>query len=256
MVVNLCTNGILLKTHAEALCESGAGLVTVSVDGATAKTHETLRDAPGTFCRIEEGIQCIMARPSSTRPLIRVRMTVSRRNVQEVGAFYRKWKNRVDDVLLQPVHHCGDAYYTGLDAAGLFLDSKILAAQLAGTPMENDVYMSRFVESLRTGSGFPIHRCYAGILMVRIDPWGNVYPCLEQHVRIGSLREADFSTLWNGHVFQKERLRLASERTCGCWYNNTAMIGYYGNLLFQTTAAGVRQAIRQGQSKRFTALDA
>ncbi|MCK7512429.1 MAG: hypothetical protein MZV70_55910 [Desulfobacterales bacterium] len=31
--------------------------------------------------------------------------------------------------------------------------------------------------------------CYAGVLMARIDPWGHVYPCLEQHVCVGSVRD-------------------------------------------------------------------
>ena len=71
MSVNLCTNGLLLEEHAEALCYSGASFVTVSLDGATAYTHDKVRGAPGSYEKIEKGIQRLMAyftRNSSPRP--------------------------------------------------------------------------------------------------------------------------------------------------------------------------------------------
>ena len=67
--------------------------------------------------------------------------------------------------------------------------------------------------------------------MARIDPWGNVYPCLEQHVRVGSIRGASFAAVWNGEALRRERGRLANGRGCRCWYNNTALIGHFGGLL-------------------------
>jgi radical SAM protein with 4Fe4S-binding SPASM domain len=71
-------------------------------------------------------------------------------------------------------------------------------------------------------------------MMGRIDPWGNLYPCLEQHVCIGSIRETPFEALWHGPAFTSERHRLAHSRTCRCWYNNTGVIGHYGRLLKAT----------------------
>ncbi|MGD9415737.1 MAG: hypothetical protein PVJ18_12335, partial [Desulfobacterales bacterium] len=32
----------------------------------------------------------------------------------------------------------------------------------------------------------------------------------------------------------QERQQLAADRPCSCWYNNTALIGHYGNLLEKT----------------------
>jgi hypothetical protein len=77
--------------------------------------------------------------------------------------------------------------------------------------------------------------------MVRIDPWGNVYPCLEQHVRIGSVREHDFWTIWNSNAFNHARIQIASNENCRCWYNNTAMISHYGKALFHTTIPGLKK---------------
>jgi MoaA/NifB/PqqE/SkfB family radical SAM enzyme len=234
MSVNLCTNGFLLNKYHAEICKSGATCVTVSLDGASAENHDHIRGLPGSYAQIEEGISCLLEHPAPSRPVIRVRMTFSNPNVNEIRAFYQKWNNVVDDVLLQPVHHCREASYTGMNEDALYLDPQLISEQISGTPLQKDNYMKRLVESLKTCGTFPQHQCYAAVLMARIDPWGNVYPCLEQHVSVGSLRKTDFQSIWNSEFINKEREHLASDRSCRCWYNNTALIGYYGNLLEKT----------------------
>jgi MoaA/NifB/PqqE/SkfB family radical SAM enzyme len=234
MSVNLCTNGILLEKYEDEICGSGLTCITVSLDGASAKTHDEMRAMPGSFEQIEEGIQRLLRHGQSSRPILRVRMTISNSNSREIRAFYEKWHHVVDDVLLQPVHHCNDAFYTGMDESELYLDPEVIAEQIADTPLAKSGYMSSLIESLKFRNSFPHHQCYAGVMMARIDPWGNVYPCLEQHSRVGSIREKNFRTIWNSEVLNHERKRLAKHRTCRCWYNNTALIGHYGSLLEKT----------------------
>jgi MoaA/NifB/PqqE/SkfB family radical SAM enzyme len=240
MSVNLCTNGLLLKKYADEICSSGMTCISISLDGASAARHDEIRGIPGSYQQIKEGIDHLLRRPRSSRPILRVRMTISNHNASEIRAFYEKWQNVADDVLFQPVHHCTDAYYTGLVEADLKVDPQEIAKQIADTPFEKDNYLKRLITSLETKGSFPRQPCYAGVLMARIDPWGNVYPCLEQHVRIGSLREEDFGTIWNSDSSDKERRRLANNRPCSCWYNNTALIGHYGKLLGSTP----RQVLR------------
>jgi hypothetical protein len=54
------------------------------------------------------------------------------------------------------------------------------------------------------------------------------------------VREEDFASIWNSDSSNKERRRLANNRPCSCWYNNTALIGHYGKLLGSTP----RQVLR------------
>jgi hypothetical protein len=141
--------------------------------------------------------------------------------------------------LLQPVHYCSDSFYTGTTRETFGINPYRLVQQLDGTPFRRDGYMRNLLESLKKNGGFPKHRCYAGILMARFDPWGNVFPCLEQHVCVGSVRKQDFETIWSSDFFDKVRRRIASADSCTCWYNNTALISHYADMLFRTTARGV-----------------
>jgi AdoMet-dependent heme synthase len=236
--VNLCTNGMLLERFCAQIAGSGATCVTVSLDGAAAETHDAIRGIEGSYALIERGIHKLLSVDRKKRPVLRVRMTVSNHNQDQIKAFYRKWRGVADDVLLQPVHHCGDAYYTGMPPADLRLDPLVLRDQLRGTALAGDGYTGTLIDSLEQSGVYPRRRCYAGVLMARIDPWGNVYPCLEQHVRVGSVQGRSFHDVWLSDDFERERHRLRSSRPCRCWYNNTALIGYYGDQLRKTGPAG------------------
>jgi MoaA/NifB/PqqE/SkfB family radical SAM enzyme len=234
MSVNICTNGMLVEKYRREIADSGATCVTVSLDGATAGCHDAIRGRTGSYHEIECGIESFLAQRSNGIPLLRVRMTISNGNSREIRKFYNAWRGVADDVLFQPVHQCGNAYYTGMETASVGVDATAMSEQLRGTKLAKDPYMKRWVDSIEAGEGVPNAPCYAGVLMARIDPWGNVYPCLEQHVCVGSVREEPFSRIWNSTALEKERKRLACDRNCRCWYNNTALIGHFGTLIKNT----------------------
>ena len=238
MSVNLCTNGTLVEKYGRQIVDSGATCVTVSLDGATAGPHDEIRGKAGSWGRIEKGVRSFKEQRRGRRAILRVRMTVSNANAHEMRAFYERWRNVADDVLFQPVHRCRKALYIGLPEGDVNLEASVIDEQLQGTPMARDPYMRNLVASLAACGSYPSIPCYAGILMVRIDPWGNVYPCLEQHVCVGSVRSDGFSGVWNSKPLDEERRRLMSRRTCNCWYNNTALIGHFGALIKKTIPAG------------------
>ncbi|MEJ2588504.1 MAG: SPASM domain-containing protein, partial [Deltaproteobacteria bacterium] len=175
----------------------------------------------------------------------RVRMVVCDLNVEEVTDYFDLWSKRVDDVLIQPVHHCEGAFYTGSDHKVFELDGENLIRQLDGHPLARGIFVRPLLKSLRKKGVFPQNRCYAGMLMVRIDPWGNVYPCLEQHACVGSIRNNDFVTIWNSASFNEVRRAILEDNACNCWYNNTAMIGHSAKWLYRTTAKGFLNGINR-----------
>ena len=241
MSVNLCTNGMLLEKYRSQILLSGASCVTVSMDGATASRHDQIRGRAGSWMQIERGIRSLLEQRRKRSPILRVRMSVSNRNAHEMRLFYDRWRGVADDVLFQPVHLCRDAFYCGLPEGELKLDASVIAEQLHGTPMARDPYMQAWVASPSACAGYPAIPCYAGVLMTRIDPWANVYPCLEQHVCVGSVRSGGFLAVWKSKPFHEERRRLASSRNCSCWYNNTALVGHFGAMIRKTIVPGRRR---------------
>ena len=251
MSVNICTNGMLIEKYRREIAGCGATCVTVSLDGATAGCHDAIGGHKGSLQQIERGIESFLGRRANGAPILRVRMTISSANSQEVRNFYTKWKGVADDVLFQPVHQCSDSYYTGMQKASLSVDAALISEQLRRTPLARDPYMKKWVDSLDAGEGVPNTPCYAGVLMARIDPWGHVYPCLEQHACVGSVLDEPFSKIWNANALNQERKRLASDRTCRCWYNNTALIGHFGTLIKNTIANGRKRCSSRWLQEEF-----
>ncbi len=63
-----------------------------------------------------------------------------------------------------------------------------------------------------------IPKCYSSWCSVRIDPYGNVYPCIMRNDKIGNLTENDMDlekTLLKGDILRIQKLIKAGK--CNCW---------------------------------------
>jgi heme b synthase len=79
--VALATNGTLIdESKAQRIVEAGIRRVAVSLDGASAQTHDTFRALPGSFAQALEGIGRLRAHGMS----VQVNTTVARHNVAEL----------------------------------------------------------------------------------------------------------------------------------------------------------------------------
>jgi radical SAM protein with 4Fe4S-binding SPASM domain len=56
--------------------------------------------------------------------------------------------------------------------------------------------------------------CNIGKNLIHIDPFGNIYPCLEWNEPIGNIRNDDIRHLWEDHPKLRELMCLAKEMAC------------------------------------------
>ncbi len=216
----LSTNGTLITPDvAEQIKACGIGYAGISLDGATAQTHNRFRGRPDAFersiaafahCR-EAGIKC------------GVRVTLTRENYAELPSLIDLAEaigaSRFCLYWLVPSGRGIDAY-TRLQLSGdevndtltllyrraeatdpkkmefLTVDSPQDAIHLLAA-MKRDNAADRaeaeeLVASLKGG-------CSAGTRVANIDHQGNVYPCQfaqAEELRIGSVRDRPFSQIW------------------------------------------------------------
>jgi heme b synthase len=79
--VALATNGTLIDAPmAQRIVDAGVRRVAVSLDGATAETHDTFRALPGSFAQALEGIRHLRALGMS----VQINTTVTRHNINEL----------------------------------------------------------------------------------------------------------------------------------------------------------------------------
>lgn len=239
----LSTNGTLIDAAvARQLIEAGVAYAGVSLDGATASTHDRIRGVAGAFDRAIAGIR------ASTGAGLRcgIRVTLTRTNADEleplldlavelgVDRFCLYWlvptgrgATHHADRQLDPaaVDAVLDRLYARADAIGagrmevLTVDAPsdavaLLDRMAAGAAPSLDA--ARHLLALQGGS------CSAGRRVANIDPASTVYPCQfaqAEEFRLGSVPATPFEELWRDPenavlaAFRKKEERIGG--ACG-----------------------------------------
>jgi heme b synthase len=251
----LATNGTMVdRVLAGRIRATGFSRVAISLDGATAPTHDAFRGIPGSHAAAIDGLRFLRESGVS----IQINSTIARHNVAELPALLDLALSLGADALhifmLVPVG-CGvsiadremlpaDEYERVLH---WFYDrSKDVSIDLKATcaPHYFRVRAQRIVEERRQGDrstpfvahGTRLHAapdpaggrplssmtrgCLAGTAVCFVSNAGDIYPCGYLPVSAGNIRRERFGDIWAGsQVFQQLRDPAALTGKCGiCKY--------------------------------------
>jgi heme b synthase len=246
--VALATNGTLIDDRtAGRIVDAGIRRVAVSLDGATAATHDAFRALPGSFDQAVRGIQRLRLRGMS----VQINTTVARHNIEELPGVLELARSLGADALhvflLVPVG-CGVEiadeqmitpqeyervlrWFYEHDREGL-LELKATCAphyfriarqRLAAEKREMPPSHARQHAAGHPGSqGHPsgLHAmtkgCLAGTGVCFISHKGEVFPCGYLPLRAGSVREQTLQAIWeDSELFQTLRDPDRLEGKCG-----------------------------------------
>ena len=220
-VVRLKTNGHLLnRAMAEKLIqEVDPFLVEISLHGIDAETHERQTRVPGSFDRLMENLR--HGREAGLR--IKINSTLTRWNEDQMEDMMALADDlglqlRVDPVVT--VRDNGDSSPLSIAASPEGLENLLrlqrrrteAAAQGLATTLSVGRDADRFMPTgtaqatQALGAQAPGSRpapkktkhCGAGSGGLAIDPFGNVYPCVQWRVPVGNVRQTRIHDLWTG----------------------------------------------------------
>jgi len=235
MVVNINTNGSLLKAKARELVDSGCDIITVSAESHDPKTHDKIRGFDGLFNLLMGGIKEVKRLRKGDKPNIKVRANVNRSNYKDLDKYLKFWSNKVDEVVLQPIHDEIRNAFTIPKKMMFTAEEKkdfteTFNALLRKYGLSNEYYrhFPTFFfdpESLRKK-----FKCYAGHFFFQMDPELNVYPCAAYMHKVGNLKDSSIEELWKSEEMKKFRNILRNrENRCVCWYNCNGILNCYLN---------------------------
>jgi len=231
--VGFNSNAMLLtRARAERLVALGLDWLHVSLDGATAATHEGIR-AGADFARITGNLRgLIEARQAagSAKPWVRVVFVAMRRNVAELPLLVRRlgeWG--VDELRVQGLSHD----FADTDPSGSYAEIRAFAASEALVAMD-PVEVADVFAAARTAAA----ECGVSLRLPTPDaapsprqpgqpgctwPWeaayvtsrGTVQPCCmvmgDDRVSLGSLEDGDLAEIWHGEAYQAFRAALLTD---------------------------------------------
>ncbi|MDH5637091.1 MAG: heme b synthase [Nitrospinota bacterium] len=237
LIVALATNGTLVTPEvAQKIVDSGVQRVSISLDGATAVTHDKFRKLPGSFDMAIRGLKNLQALGMETQ----INSTIAKHNVHEVKNLY---KNAIDlgvealhIFMLVPVG-CGvqiaesdmlDAE-TYEDVLNWFYDisqegkiqTKATCAPHYFRIMRQRAKADGIKISPKThGMAAMTKGCLAGQSICFISHKGEVFPCGYLPVEAGHVLKQSFSEIWkDSNVFADLRDQDKLGGKCGiCEY--------------------------------------
>jgi radical SAM protein with 4Fe4S-binding SPASM domain len=245
LYVSVATNGTLLnKENVKRLKWIGIHYVEVSIDGATAQTHDAFRGVPGAFEKAVAGLKNCVAEDMCAC----IATTATKSNLdempaildlaEEIGAERFTYFNFIPtgrgkelyDQDLAPEEREKLMRYL-LNRMGKGRKPTILttAPQLARVALQcqgprgtGDVTMSMaHMQTARVSrKAVPladfIGGCGAGRLYCSLSPQGDVHPCVFLPINVGNLKTEKFADVWlNSEVFNAFRNRENLKGACG-----------------------------------------
>jgi MoaA/NifB/PqqE/SkfB family radical SAM enzyme len=240
------TNATLIDQNiADRLALAGTDAVTVSIDGATANTYESIRRG-ASFDRAIAGVRALIeAKERFGRPSVDVSFVAMASNFNELPGMIDLCADLgVGSVHVEPLYSQREehleAHYRrenlgllGADVVDRILDETLVRTQATGVRLS-----SRFVAervdpdyARHSLSDPPWWRCSEPWTAVWITSAGEVRCCCLNDTSFGSLVEQPFETIWNGAAFRDFRIAQKHGQgpsSCGnCRLNNRVRCSPY-----------------------------
>jgi len=232
MNVHIVSNGSLLnRDMVKGLVEAGLDSITISIDGAKASTHNSLRGYKNAFEKAVEGVKTA------------IEVGKGRFHVGTNSVFMLETMDEIPDIVdlahelgaqsvrLMPLHpvsplpeHRKSIFemISKIDRQGERIDRRIdkfiEKCKKHQVHTYSSIYLKSFREYFRNPKKmhFP---CYAGYVGCIIDNIGRVAPCWAMPP-IGDLKKESFASIWNStemiSVRQKIRKGICSGCLMGC----------------------------------------
>lgn len=245
LYISVATNGTLLtKEMAKKLKAANIHYVEISIDGATAKTHDAFRGVDGAFDKAVEGLKnCVEADLCAC-----IASTATKNNLEEFPAIIDlaeeigaerftyfnfiptgRAKEHFDQDLSPEEREKLMRYLLNRMSKGCKTTILTTAPQLARVALQcqgpsgtGEVTMSMaHMQTVKVSKkAIPladfIGGCGAGRLYCSLSPQGDVHPCVFFPVTVGNLKKEKFQDVWlNAQMFSDLRDRKKLKDACG-----------------------------------------
>ena len=243
LYVSVATNGTLLtKENVRKLKEAKINYVEVSIDGATAETHDSFRGVPSAFDKAVAGLKncveedlCVCIATTATKSNID-EMPEILDLAEEIGAARFTYFNFIPtgrgkehyDQDLSPEEreklmlHLLDRMSKGYKVTILTTAPQLarVALQCQGPGDTATMSMAHMQTVKVSKKAVPladfIGGCGAGRLYCSLSPQGDVHPCVFLPVNVGNLKKEKFADVWlNSKLFKALRNRDNLKGACG-----------------------------------------
>ncbi len=239
MVVNISTNGLLLKEKAAALLDAGVDFITISLDSHVEEDHDSVRGLDGIYRNVQLGLDSLKALKKEV--YIEVRCLVNRLNCLSLENIARSVKDRADRLSLKPIYENSVLGYRVPDSMKINPEEEQRIREHFDSFLKNHRYLDTAYNRLIPDFFFgtlntkKTYRCLAGTFFAGLDHKGSVFPCHEMNALpntpAGNLKDSDFMEIWRSVNLTDIRRKFKKGLVCDCWMDRFQLNIDIGRLL-------------------------
>ncbi|MCX6340324.1 MAG: radical SAM protein [Candidatus Aureabacteria bacterium] len=224
LMTHISTNGMLLSLEtAQALVRAGADLISISLDGGVAETHDRQRGVPGAFQAVQCAVESVRAARAAVgrRCHCALAATLTAGNADETGRIIAAARALRADTLsvFEAQELSGLAPWgSGAETETLRRAHTLLREEKKRDPnfIDNSEEYIRTCLALLDGKPPPA-RCCAPYSDIFIDTYEDVYACnyfFGMARMIGNLRGGSVAAFWRSNDYRKAREDLRNCALC------------------------------------------
>ncbi len=175
-------------------------VIEVSLHGASAKTHDRQTRVAGSFARLLGNLEEMLARGLR----FKINSTLTRWNESEIDGMFALAARFGAPLTIDPdvtPRDNGDFSPLAISATAEGRRRLFAYGRAADVARQGDAELPA-VDSEK--------HCGAGSSGIAVDPFGNVYPCVQWRRPVGNLHERSIRDIWNGNR-ELEKVRKLSE---------------------------------------------
>ncbi len=239
MFVNINTNGLLLAGKSKMLADTGVDSITISLDSDQAKTHDEIRGIPGLTQAIVNGIETINSLRNGKKPIITLRVVVSKQNYESLDNIIDVFSQKVDKIFFQPLHdgvnvpkfakknaHANYSLFKVRDTNKYMFQNKDRShfAEVFNALIKKHKWLDTlyYRESeifiFDKDTLWNKYKCYAGYFYMSIDPSGRVSSCPFLDGSLGNVVKHSVMDVWGGEEMKNWRKVIKNKKNeCMCW---------------------------------------
>lgn len=190
-VIRVKSNGHALRGEllARLIDEVDPFVVEISLHGASAETHDRQTRVEGSFARLVSNLEAMRERGLR----VKLNSTLTRWNEDEMEGMYALAERFDVPLAIDPdVTPRDDGDRTPLEIAASREGLKRLYSRGRGAAIQRQ-------GDREVAPATSTKHCGAGSSAVAVDPFGNVYPCVQWRRPVGNLHEASIRDIWSGN---------------------------------------------------------